>query len=444
MPSAIVNTAIHNAQNLAVRNSIFNIKNNLANNRWLNSNNRYSTDVIEILKNDITATTVNTNDLQEYIVASAFLHFIDGWEYLSKSVVCLINGDIYTSIHLSYYAELRASMSFMATEGIGVFRDKHIWFDANNDYKVIPLATHTVVRELLDGWSLEPSKSERLLQIIRINTHTLKDWLIAAGFQAGSPVLSLLAETWLKNWSIDLKMINDDHLARNNASYRPHNVISTNSNFTWIECIKQLLNIWEVLEPSGSTGFEWLDYYLLRRSLRFAYLRGQGGKFKDQNFIRYVDNAFNQLGVQSQVLREYILSNTHKPHFIFVAAKKDSLKNGDLYPLGVVARAILMLRLASGAVNDLLNFGGINNQDLKLWRDVFGEASGLWDTNHIPGDVFDLWVDIKEANRDILDWCASNNNSKGSYLATKATNGIPSQLWQVQQFNLAGLWSLGL
>ncbi len=63
---------------------------------------------------------VPTQDIIEVIAVRGPLHAIDGWSYFSRSLSALLSGDPHAARHLAYYAELRASLSILASTGIGV------------------------------------------------------------------------------------------------------------------------------------------------------------------------------------------------------------------------------------------------------------------------------------------------------------------------------------
>jgi hypothetical protein len=68
--------------------------------------------------------------LAQYIAASSILHCADGWSYLGRAINCLLKGDPHRVVHLAYYAELRAALSLLASEAIGVFSRNNFVIDA--------------------------------------------------------------------------------------------------------------------------------------------------------------------------------------------------------------------------------------------------------------------------------------------------------------------------
>jgi hypothetical protein len=98
--------------------------------QWLLSSNRYQGDCIKRIKKDVGRNRQITHrHLREYIAASSVAHCADGWGYLGRSIEAHLRGDGNVSRHLGYYAELRAALGLLASEGIGVFDRNHFVVD---------------------------------------------------------------------------------------------------------------------------------------------------------------------------------------------------------------------------------------------------------------------------------------------------------------------------
>src|SRR6476661_7745516 len=106
----------------AVRTAATRLSTRLADEIWLASNSRYLSETDAKLSQDIgrkvsvshAQGSAKASQLAEYVAASAILHCSDGWGYLGRAMGAQLQGDIGTSRHLAYYAELRAAMSLLA------------------------------------------------------------------------------------------------------------------------------------------------------------------------------------------------------------------------------------------------------------------------------------------------------------------------------------------
>src|ERR1700722_668599 len=119
MPLSAANqSVIHKLSRSDVEKTLAGLRRFTRGSMWIGKNNRYSTDTIGKIKNDVRSNRINVRNLSQYIVASCLLHSTDGWSYLGKAILALMRGDPHRSRHLAYYAELRAAMSILASEGI--------------------------------------------------------------------------------------------------------------------------------------------------------------------------------------------------------------------------------------------------------------------------------------------------------------------------------------
>ena len=122
---------IRSLSRLDVEKTLAGLKPFIARSRWLGSTNRYCKDTLAKIKSDASARRIRCPlHLAQYISASSLLHSSDGWSYLGKALLSILRGDPHRAVHLAYYAELRAAVSLLATEGIGIFNNRHFVIDA--------------------------------------------------------------------------------------------------------------------------------------------------------------------------------------------------------------------------------------------------------------------------------------------------------------------------
>src|ERR1035441_2292373 len=120
-----------NASRAAIENIIGQLQQNFTNHMWLRPANRYAADTIGRLKSDTgKPSALVCADLAECVAASTPVHLLDGWAFLGRAIDASFRGDPDTSRHLGYYAELRAVMALLASEGLEIFKDRHFVIDA--------------------------------------------------------------------------------------------------------------------------------------------------------------------------------------------------------------------------------------------------------------------------------------------------------------------------
>ena len=102
--------------------------NKLAGNAWLPDQHVYADPTGALWPNNV---GIDGSSLAEYIACSIPLHLADGWTFLARGLDAIKAGDSDSAIHMAYYAELRAAMSLLAGDGVGVFRSRHVAIEAN-------------------------------------------------------------------------------------------------------------------------------------------------------------------------------------------------------------------------------------------------------------------------------------------------------------------------
>ena len=149
---------------------------------WLPYRHPYNGNVVRRLSKQ---RDIDGPKLAEYIAFSAPLHLTDGWNYLSRAFDAASRGDYNSSYHLAYYGELRAAISLLATEGIGIFNRRHIAinerFEPCEFTRKKRKGTHDATWLLLSAWSRETGRAESLLRSIVVDSKSLSQWLAMLG-----------------------------------------------------------------------------------------------------------------------------------------------------------------------------------------------------------------------------------------------------------------------
>lgn len=436
---------IQNSSNLAIEGAFASLKKYFGYSRWLGTTNRYSKKTIERINSHDMRNSSHNKHAKEYIAASAILHCIDGWSFLGRVSDCIIKGDCDTARHLGYYSELRAAMSLLAIEGIGVFRYKHLVVDSSATLKIQDIGTHSFAWFALNHWADSvPRSSDLLMDIIRPDGIPIKTWLSYFTFNhAPRPQVSFIGNDWLKAWGLDLRRLcGDDYDARNESSYRPNNFENKN-NLDAKSSTNFLCNLWNSFEPSSQARFENIDRFLLKKCLEKVSNSIQVSKKRD-DFKKRIINMTEQLFLddsKKEMWQKFLLdpSNLQMPMIITEAFKKNG-PNNHRHHLQVASRAALLLRVATSACARLLRQNGIMRDNLKFWWKTFGENRGLWDNS--PDDFLDLWADIEVAIEDTCEWNENTNESDCSYY--KLRNDLSNALSKLVGCELIALWGLGL
>ena len=398
--------------------------------RWLTKNHPYNADVIQILQN---VADIDGPKLGEYIAASAPLHLVDGWNYLSRAFDAASRGDRGSAYHLAYYAELRAAISLLATEGIGIFNERHIVLNDHMEPtefgKSSRKSTHRATWLLLSEWSQETGRATRLLKAITVESKSLSEWLKAIGVV--EPAQHLVANEWLSAWSVDLKILSTDSVRRNEMSYRPSRirVPAPQSVNPLLELVNPICDSWAELDPEASGARAALDLSLLRRAISLVVKKGLC------NYSSF-GQALGSLELRMRALTYQALgTESASATAIFREAGIRGFQGKAATP--ILARGLLMLRLASASTASLFAAAGVSKSDLEFWWSPLGSDLGLWDA---PADIetfSDLWTDVADAR----DKAGAAIRGQGS---VQSVAGILAQDVSLTQFSRAPMWLLGL
>lgn len=410
--------------------------------QWIALSNRYRVTCTHRYISDLNATPsgVDHAALTEYIAASGPGHAIDGWSLLGRAVDAALRNDVYGAVHLGYYAELRAAMSLLASEGIGVFNNRHPIIDRHNVTHCLPktdfwdprssryndrwAGTHAIVWPCLKHWSQLVKSYDAFEEVFRPAARPLSEWLSRLGSATSARAIS---KKWLQLWGLDLSIIEDDHESRNLASYRP-------SEFrlppipSYPDTLEAITEIWLSLEPSSYGTFLTLERQLLKRGL-------EAGGISTPMPV----GSLSALGIgraeEAAWLAVFNATSTSK---VISLAEAGSLIDQSNVHLQVIARACLLLFLATALSRKNLSKAGYARNDLKFWWHRHGVERGYWNQSDSI-DPISVWADIRDSLTQASQWRMQSGPSSSLYDFRRNSG---TQAHSLGAFELAGMWGL--
>lgn len=427
----------------------------LAGGEWLSVANRYrdrgSRRGNFRLREDLRTGNVHNDDLADYIGVSAPLHSLDGWALLGRAIHSLLRGDPYSGVHLAYYAELRAALALLATQGIGVFDSVHCVVDDQGDCTLVEsldddgvrIGNHQWTWLVFQWWAEQARAAEMLGKVIQPGSDTLESWVTA--MNKAQFALQQIGTDWLQLWGMDIGRYFADREARNLASYWPNTVNSWPAR-TAVEDYQVIADLWLSFEPSTATRFELLDRHLLRIVLRRGFFGASGHRTTSQSgksgFKREVEAVVREMAFSGPVRewwKDFLEDEEALPPRIIRLAGKRTKVGKPGHVVEVMARAAMLLRVATGASAMLLADSGIDRSDVAEWIKSIGEGRGLWIAGSAPIDLMDLWRDIGDVIDDI-ESVVGNQGRGRQELWEKDGHGI-SLFGECER---VALWGLGL
>lgn len=396
--------------------------------RWLDPQNPYLAETAEAVSSLEKDGRHSRPQLNEYIAVSSVLHCFDGWAFLGRGLAADILGDSPSARHFAYYAELRAAMSILASQGVGVFRHTHIVVHDDGASTPVTLkksgGTHEFTPLALRYWAA--SGGPRVLsRIVAPAGFGLFEWL--ALFDNSPTAQRLFATEIVKQWGLDLNLFALDRDARNEASYRP-NTISSSSESSSNRRLSFAEALWRLCEPGYGSAFRNFDRHLLLHSVAtlFRLCRDESILHASPEYEQRVERMLNGLPMSPDEradYRRFLIPGAGLTGLIESAQwKPNRMAVGSSAP--ILSRATLLLHLATGCARDLLTSIPDFQEHLRFWWEEVGGHRTLWVVDSPPEACSDLWSDAAEALEGVREFMAepSSPTSRSLFWRDYATD----------------------
>ena len=410
---------------------------------WIGRSNYYASDIVSRLREATPTSIQHKRNLAQYIAASVALHANDGWSYLGRAVSCVLTGDTHRSLHLAYYAELRAAMSLLAGSGIGIFERKHFIVTGTDSTSRLRTnkGTHQIAWLALEEWARLAVSGSLFAELVRPEGHSLNQWFQTIG---GANAFAPQALDWFMQWGMDLRIANRDRDARNESSYRPDGIpISWNANAG--DCLNFVREMWELLEPSTLSRFEKIDRHILRLSIERYYLALTGREPASntpafEEFAGSLLSGIDMIASAKNRMKKFLCRKVVPTDPLVFRYSTIEPNNNWSDALSVISRALLLLRLASGSAYGLLEKVDVDSNDLAFWWESIGENRGIWLPGNSPNELLDLWTDV-EVSLSVVTQTENSHPNLSSSFRSIASHLAP-QLSVLASHERVGIWSL--
>lgn len=420
--------------------------------RWLGLNNRYLKETVQRLREDLTGgsvlSPVRQKHLRELIAASAVTHCIDGWAMLGRAAGSTLLGDPHSARHLAYYAELRAACSLLARSGIAVLSGQHLVVDAHGT--VMPImrrsfvrgqsGTHVAAWAFLQEWSTTADAADMMASVLSPEGIALSEWF------TGRPAWArwrASASGWLKELGVDIQLLARDQFARNEASYRPNTIRTDRVSLSACDNSRFVTDLWSLAEP-GAHPFARLDSSLLRIAIERAYrsATGIGSDLQSKQYLSDVQTLVDQQDLaeshRSRLMNYLVRDASPDDPFVFQAALSRSKAINPAHHLHAMARATLMLRVATGASRQMLHNAGIESRLLDFWWQKLAVSRSISSASS-PDELSDAWADITEAVDQIDTYISGTQDASFVELGHPSRCGALSALGKWELAGLLGI-----
>lgn len=207
---------------------------------------------------------------------------------------------------------------------------------------------------------------------------------------------------------------------------------------------------WKLCRPTESSLFDGIDLLLLRHSLEFVFSRshprGRGRRQAPRQYEQRIGKMLSGVGLSDAgagTLRTRLLDSREPGRELLSDAGKRGLPSDMDRSKQVLARATLLLRVATGCAKELLaEIGGAaDTRDLlRFWWSGASVNRRLWD-EPAPDSFGDLWQDAGDAIEDVDAWLAESRPARSRVDFWGRLAGQAAQLSATERICL---WGLGL
>lgn len=423
--------------------------------RWLRKGQRYNdVNMAQVLREDSRNGTIDSPALAQRIAAGIPSHVIDGWSCFGRAIHCLMRGDTRNAVHLGYYAELRAVLSITASEGIGIFDNQHFIVDEHGivsslcsaEGKPVRSGTHTIIWPIYEFWLQQAAANALVTKIIQPGSRVLQDWFASPDLRDIYVIPSM--KDWLADWGLDLKRMNQDRTARNASSYGP-SAIHDWKVMDEFQAVKTVVQFWRAFEPAENSRFDEIDRWLLGQILRTIF-RAQTPRSTSwrREFCQFVDqfldaNIDHHLIQSDRAHWKRFLAETNGDGAVSVleCAGRASSMNDASFPVELLSRAGLLLRLASGVCSLHFAESGMTWDSLMFWLNDIGIRRGFWKPDAYPENSIDIWSDISEALEAIEE--AQSLGVETGFHGSHPPS-LTYSLCKLEECERIGMWGFGV
>ncbi|WAC70167.1 hypothetical protein [Microbacterium sp. SL75] len=343
------------------------------------------------------------SDFADYLAAASFIHSADSWAYLGRALHAVLQGDVHGAVHLCYYAELRAAISLLSTEGIYVGNRCSLALSGAGVAEVTGVGTHVATWMVLNSWARSTRAQDLFGKILRPIGAPLYEW--ANNMGSG---ITPIVEGLLDDIAFDLSAFSEDRNRRNHASYQPTRVEP--DDLSAQDCAQIVDDVWTLLEPESRGTFPVLDRLLLRHLAVGVY----APTHEELDPYGVPTGRTDWSGWSSWLTSVAPGGVERDPYFVSIRTDPEDLsRDGALeaaftrshgapsaYLSEMLLRTTILARLATGACVELLDDSGLGADDVSTWVVGLGGARALW-SDDAPDPMIDLWADAEIAKEEL-------------------------------------------
>lgn len=378
---------------------------NFANACWLQAGHRIGGDPRKVRGNPPHQGAL-ADAIAEYVAASVPLHLADAWTYFGRGMSAISAGAIEVAQHLLYYSELRAAQALLFRHGVVLLNKKNFVL-ATTGTTAVPIPNPTLAKNshqaiwvIFRQWIKTPVATSFCGEVLSLRGETLAKW---ARERPQPASIGAAIGPLMEQWGMDIARFSRDRELRNQLSYNPTRMQLTPTGLTPRLVADLFQQVWMLLEPEPSNAFESLDRHIARHAFEAFAMQARPGSRAVLTTRAYeslnADWVARVLGPASGTfITEFLRHPRRQPDPDIIAMAGIDLTRAPLAEqvTGMIGRALILLRFATGATRDLLTVAGCSASQVEFWLEDMLTLHGIRVPAGSPRDYMDLYAGIDD------------------------------------------------
>lgn len=370
--------------------------------RWLSPRHRMHSPRAALKKKYPPHDALLSKRIAEYAAVSVPLHVADAWTYFGRAMAAMSMGAGEVAQHLFYYAELRAAQALLSRHGVLVLAGQNFVLGSVETAKVnmpgrVGYNEHQALWVAFESWARMPAASDFVGANLSFAGVALGEWVQE---RPVSVSLSSVISPLMQGWGLDLRSFSGDRTLRNHLSYDPTRMRLTHLGINPSLVSSLYDQVWSLLDPGAGNPFESLDALISRQAFEALELQGnQDRKLLATNSYRRQNEQWSErvLGESGRYIADALQHplSVADPEILKLAGRDTSQKILSVRLSAMIGRSLILLRLATGAMRDLMESAGVGQPLVDFWiRDML-DLHGIAVPPDSPTDYAEMYEDVR-------------------------------------------------
>ncbi|WP_157593803.1 hypothetical protein [Rathayibacter tritici] len=248
----------------------------------------------------------------------------------------------------------------------------------------------------------------------------------------------------MEQWGMDVARFSHDRELRNQLSYNPTRLKLTTTGVTPAFVSDLYQQVWMLLEPVPSNAFENLDQYIMRD----AFERFSARDPKDKKIrVPLEYDSMNQYWVDKVLgagagnsVADFLDDPAQWPSPAILQSASLDLTSENLARqlTGMVGRAVILLRMATGATRDLMIGAGCSTDSVHFWLNDMLTLHGI----RVPAGTPRSFIDLYDGISALIDELGLIDDEDDPAEMAVVAEELAEQLHILSGFERVAAWAV--